>query len=355
LDGERRASLAALLRLQARGAEELGAPFYATLLERLAADAEEDGAGAALLAPHAEAPFGDAFPLRLLGGVHRMVLAGEAPELAAHFASTGGDGDADAAWAPLLALLAARPSAVLDALTRPPQTNEVGRAAALVSGLLVVAARTGLPVRIREIGSSGGLNLRLDAYWYGDGTRAEGWGDPGSPVRFADLWDGGAPPFDATLEIAERRGCDRDPVDVTTTDGALTLLSYVWPQPPERFTRARAAMDLARTRPVVIDRAEIADWVPAQLDPVPGTACVVMHSVVWQYLSDDTRGAVRTALETAGAAATPDAPVAWVRLEPHEVTYSPAELRLDLWDGHGGHTSDLLATTGFHGGRLEWR
>jgi hypothetical protein len=353
LDGERRTALAALLRLQATGCDGLGAPFYAALLEHLAVDAEQDGDGAAVLAPYADAQFVDAYPLRLLGGVHRMVLAGDAPALAAHYASVGGDGDADAAHAPFLALLAARPPAVLDALTRPPQTNEVGRAAALVSGLLVVAARTGLPVRIREVGSSGGLNLRVDAYWYGDGDR--GWGEPSSPVRFVDQWDGGEPPFGAPLKIVDRRGCDRDPVDVTADDGGLTLLSYVWPQPPERFMRARAAMELARGRPVAIDRADVVDWLPAQLEAVPGTACVAMHSVVWQYLSEDARAAILGALEAAGAAATPDAPVAWLRLEPNDDTYYPAELRLDLWDGRGERTSTLLATSGFHGGRMEWR
>jgi hypothetical protein len=352
LDGADRAALAATLRWQAGACGGLGAPFYAELLERLARDAESGGPVTVVLAEHATAPFEDAYALRLLGGVHRLVLAGRAPELAAHFASTGGDGDVDAAAVALFALLAEPPSELLDALRRPPQTNEVARSVALASGLLVVADRTGLPQRIREIGSSGGLNLRLDAYRYAQGDT--GWGDPSSPVRFVDLWDGGVPPFGAPLLIVDRRGCDRDPIDVTTDEGSLTLLSYVWPEPTERFTRARDAMALARDRPVPIDRVDADTWVPAQLAPVPGTTCVVMHSVVWQYLTDDARTAVRDAIHGAGTSATADTPLAWLRLEPSPETYLPMELHLDLWDG-GDPWSALLATTGPHGGPLHWR
>ncbi len=43
------------------------------------------------------------------------------------------------------------------AATLRVQTNEVQRSAVLVPGFLRVAARTGLPLRIREIGSSAGL------------------------------------------------------------------------------------------------------------------------------------------------------------------------------------------------------
>ena len=36
--------------------------------------------------------------LRVIGAVHKLVLSGAAPALAAHFPSVGGDGDAAAAW-----------------------------------------------------------------------------------------------------------------------------------------------------------------------------------------------------------------------------------------------------------------
>ena len=211
-----------------------------------------------------------------------------------------------------------------------------------------------MPLSLREIGASGGLNLRPDSYWFEqDG---QGWGDRASPVRFVGLWRGGAPPFAAGAEIADRRGCDNDPIDVSTDDGAQTLLSYVWPEPGERFARARDAIALAQRVPAVIDRADAADWLSDQLEArEDGTALVVYHSVVWQYLEERTRAELAVRLGEAGAAATPDAPLAWLRLEPHPATYAPAELRLTLWDGRTEAPGEvLLASTSFHGGPVEW-
>jgi hypothetical protein len=315
---------------------------------------EHDGPVARILAPYADATREAAYVLRLLGGIHRLVLSGGAPALAAHFPSTGGDGDARAAMAALRELLADPPPMVTDALSRPPQTNEVGRSVALASGLLVIARAVGLPLSLREIGSSGGLNLRVDAYWYEQ--ESEGWGEADSPVRFVDLWRGGTPPFTAGATVVDRRGCDRDPVDPTSDEGALTLLSYVWPEPAARFVRARDAMRIARERPATVDRAEAREWLPEQLASRPsGTALVVFHSVVWQYLDDDTRAALRDQLAEAGRATTPQTPLAWLRLEPTPITYVPAELRLSLWDGRSGEPQErFLATTGFHGGAIDW-
>ncbi len=354
---EDRATLLATIRWQGAGFVgwgALGSPFYAALCDELAVDAERDGPVARVIAPFGDAPFQAAYVLRLLGGLHRLVLAGAAPELAAHYPSVGGDGDARATFAVMRELLDDPPEMVLDALLRPPQTNEVGRSIALASGLLVIADAVRMPLRLREIGASGGLNLRPDLYWYEqDG---QGWGSQGSTVRFVDLWRGGAPPFAAGADIADRRGCDRDPIDVCSDDGAQTLLSYVWPEPAERFARARAAIALAQNAPVDIDRAEAETWLSDQFDArTEGTATVVYHSVVWQYLEEHTRAALLTQLDEAGAAATRETPLASLRLEPHPETYAPAELRLTLWDGRAREPREaLLATTSFHGGPVDW-
>ena len=113
-------------------------------------------------------------------------------------------------------------------------------------------------------------------------------------------------------------------------------------------------MALARRTRAVVDRADVVEWLGPELAPVPGTAVVVFHSVVWQYLDDATRVAVRDMMSDAGARATAEAPVAWLRLEPTPETYVPAELRLNLWDGGRPEPERLLATTGFHGGVIEW-
>jgi hypothetical protein len=335
------------LALQAVACRHMGSPFYGRLFEHLQADADAGGPTWDLLGPYAAEPFEQAYRLRLLGGVHKVVLAGSAPDLAAHFPSTDGDGDADAAWPVLRELLRDPPDVVLAAMTRPPQTNEVGRSAALVPGFLLVAQESGLPLRLLEIGTSAALNLRVDRYRYEAGNAR--WGDPASAVRFVDLWTGARPPLDVPGVITSRRGCDRDPIDATDPDAALTLLSYVWPGQTERFELLRAALDVARAMPVAVDRADAETWLPEQLaEPVPATATVVFHSIMWGYLTGAAQERVRDALHRAGARSTVDAPLAWLRLEPSPEVF-PVELRLTRWPGG---QERLVATAGYHGGEV---
>jgi hypothetical protein len=335
------------------GFRNLGSTFYDWLCRELETEILESGPVWNVLAPFAGEPFEDAYVLRFLAGIHKLVLEGSTPKLAAHFPSMGGDGDAVAAMTAIVELLEESPGAIQGALSIPPQTNEVGRSPALASGLLVIARQFGLPIRLREIGSSGGLNLRLDSYWYEqDG---EGWGTHESPLRFENLWEAGAPTFSQGAEILDRRGCDKRPIDATSPTGALTLLSYVWPEPHERFARLHQAIEVAQRTPVVIDEADAATWVPHELSKrTEGTVLVIMHSVVWQYLGLETTEAITDAMDEAGAKATPDSPLAWLRLEPNPETYAPAELRVTMWDGSDAQ-EHLLATTGFHGGSIAWQ
>src|SRR3954447_22811710 len=157
---DQRAVLASLFRGQADWCERLGSPIYSYLLERAAADLEGGGPVWRVVEPYLDRPYNFTHHLRMLGAAHRLALAGEAPELGAHYPTTGGDGDAEAAWDALVALLDARPIT----LDRAVQTNEVGRSAALLGGFLTVAAETGLGLRVLEIGASAGLNLRWDRF-----------------------------------------------------------------------------------------------------------------------------------------------------------------------------------------------
>jgi hypothetical protein len=350
---EMRTNLIETIELQRSGFRNLGSPFYDRLGEELATAVLSDGPVWSVLGPFADASFEGAYVLRFFAGIHKLVLDGSLPALAAHFPSTGGDGDARAAMAAIVELLDEPPRAVRDALAVPPQTNEVGRSVALASGLLFISGQTGLPIHLREIGSSGGLNLRLDSYRYEqDG---EGWGSQESPLRFANLWEGGAPSFSPGAEIVDRRGCDRHPIDATSPTGALTLLSYVWPEPRERFDRIHHAIELAQKTPVVIDEADAATWVPHELSKrSSGTSFVIMHSVVWQYLERETAATITEAMVKAGETTTPDSPLAWLRLEPNPETYVPAELKVTIWNGSDPQER-LLATTGFHGGSIAWK
>ena len=90
--------LARSLRLQAAGCRNLGSPFHGDLLEHAADDLEADGPVVALLTPWAEADlrklFDDAVALRLLGGLHDLVLSGDDLALAATYPTPGRKADA---------------------------------------------------------------------------------------------------------------------------------------------------------------------------------------------------------------------------------------------------------------------
>ena len=75
---------------QRNACADLGSNLYADVLDAVIADVGGDGPCAAVLRPHERDPFGSALPLRFLGAVHRLVLEGRAPRLAAHYPSVGG-------------------------------------------------------------------------------------------------------------------------------------------------------------------------------------------------------------------------------------------------------------------------
>jgi hypothetical protein len=336
-----------MLRLQGEWCTRLGSPLYGLLCARAADDVEAGGPTADVLAGHEDDRPASALALRLMGAVHRLVLAGEAPALARHYPSAGGDGDAAGAWPAFRALLETRRDDLRVLVEHGVQTNEVGRAAALAPGFLTVARETGLPLRILEMGTSAGLNLRWDRFRYETAERA--WGDPSSPVVLRDAWETAVPPFATATTVVERAGCDPSPVDPTTDEGRLTLMSYVWPDQRERFALLGGAIEVARRVPADVERASAVDWLPRRLAAArAGAATVVFHSIALQYLDRAARERALDTVARAGARATPDAPVAWLRMEPGG---EQAEVRLTVWPGGDER---LVATTGFHGRGVRW-
>jgi hypothetical protein len=345
------ARLAELLRRQAGRATQRGSPLYVGLLERLAADVEAGGPAWALLRSRAGEREGDALPLRLMAAAHRLVLTGAAPALARWYPSAGGAGSAEQAWPDLRALLAGRAAELDPLLDAPLQTNEPGRSAALLPGFLAVARTTGLPLRVLEIGASAGLNLHWDRYRY----EAPGFafGPRGSPVRLRDVYEG-ALPEPAAVAVASRAGCDRNPLDPASEADRLVLRSAVWADQTERLALLDAALAVARAHPVEIERSDALPWLDVRLaQRADGRATVVVHSIVVQYLPRPDRARLRERIETAGAAATHAAPLAWLRLEPPGRAQGDdgpdrglAELRLSTWPGG---RELRLGAAGYHG------
>jgi hypothetical protein len=340
------------LRRQADACRRMGSPLTADLLTGAADDLAAGGPTAELLGPLEDDPPGTVPALRFAGALHRLVLERRAPGLAVHYPSVGGTpGDV---WPAARAVVEQHLDVLRELVQQPVQTNEVGRSSVLLGGLLHVAAATGgLPVRLLEVGASGGLNLSVDRYGH-EVAAGVVLGDPSSPVVLRAPWQGRLPDASVPLRLIERRGCDPRPLDPSRTEDRLTLTSYVWPDQVDRFERLRAALQVAAAAPERVERQGAGAFLERELHPREGVVTVVWHSFVRQYLTPDERTRTTLAVELAGARATTAAPVAHLWLEPHradEAEGSPV-LRLRLWpDGE----EQVLADCEGHGPPVAWR
>ena len=319
-------------------------------MDLIATDVADGGPCWELLGPYAHEPSTEFYPLRALAGVHRMVLDRSAPDLEARYPSVGGDGDAAAAWPRIREALASHDPDVLGDMRHPLQTNETSRCGALAGGFHVIASRSALPMRAFELGASAGLNLHFDRYRYEGGGLTSG--PVGSPVRFVDYWRGGVPPLDAPVTLSERRGCDLDPIDPTTEEGRISLLSYVMPDQLGRIEMMRGALSIAARDPVAVERESADTWAEARLAELPeGVATVVFHSIFWIYPPAEVTARIAAAIEDAGGRAGPERPLHWLRYEESAEQMGVVELRLRSWpDGEEA----LLARGRHHYEPLEW-
>jgi len=340
------------------------APFSARVLERsrlwLTGTSSAQAEAAAALAAAAPDPLAAAVALRWLAGLHHLALlglqpwAGLWPPAAAPLSDDALDTALDdaiaAAWAQQRPHLQA-------ALARPPQTNEVQRSAALLPGLLHVAAQIGRPLALAEIGASAGLNLWCDQYRHDPGGWA--WGPPASALTLQVDWRGPPPPLQAPLQIVRRAGCDAAPVDLAQPGEALRLASFVWADQRGRLARLHAAQQVAvacsAAQGVVVQAARAADFLRRQLQQRrPGEALVLMHSVVWQYIAAEEQADIGAQMQAAGLQADAASPLAWLRFEPPAADQA-AELRCRLWRGRADDGTDrLLARCHPHGSRIDW-
>lgn len=295
----------------------------------------------------------DALPLRLCGALHAIARAGSVQAVADAWPPNATP-DRDALWSATTAALADGEPFILDWLDSPPQTNEVGRSGPLMAGLLVLASRFGLPFDLYELGSSAGLNLNLDRYAFNlAGVPA---GDQSSEVRLEPRWTGQAPPS-GPVTVAGRQGVDLKPLDPRLHETAERLTAFVWADQRDRLYRLEAALDIARTHPPEVEAGDAAAWLERVLDPapVPGVCRVVMHTIAFQYFPPDGQDRVRAHLATLGAAATPEAPLAWLQYEaasaPDAEGRRWAELGLTTWPGG---QRQMLARGHPHGFAVEW-
>lgn len=284
-------------------------------------------------------PTGASLPLRLAGGLHALRLLDRGDLAPAYPPQDAAD---DRLWQAVSTALRSEEAFLLNWIRRAPQTNEIRRAATFRAAGQWLTARHGLPLELRELGASAGLNLHWDRFALDLGGRVDGPAD--AALTLAPEWRGALPP-PAEPRIATRRGVDLSPPDPGRD--RLRLLAYLWPDQPDRLARTEAALALP---PAPVDAACAGDWLEA-LDPhAPGTCRLICHSIAWQYFPPDVQARARAAIERLGRAASDAAPLAWFAMEA-DGAGPGAALTLTTWPGgetrHAGRADS-------HGRWIDW-
>jgi len=268
-------------------------------------------------------------PLQLLGGMHYLVLGGEA---------SWDDSPADHA-----AFLAAfvRAQAV--------QTNEVQRSWVLAPLFCRVAERTGAQeMDFVELGPSAGLNLVWDRYRceYEEaslGPRAAPVvlrGSERRPVRAALLQQ--------VPQVRRRVGIDRAPIDVTDPDAARLLKAFVWADQSDRLERLDLAIETLLDDPPELIAGDFVDELPNVLaSRSRHVLTVVFQTAALGYVDEQGRERVRKTLAAAGA----ETPLAFVSAGNPRAGVQDWGLRIVYWPGG---EREFAGHADYHGAWLDY-
>jgi hypothetical protein len=286
----------------------------------------DDPVAAELVGPD---PAWDA-PLRLIGGLHYLVLGDEA-----------GWNDPLEEHREFLREFVA---------TQGVQTNEVQRSWVLLPLLLRVAQRTGAETfDLVELGPSAGLNLVWDRYRYR--YEAGEWGREDAVLSFEGEERRPVPAELLELEpkVRGRIGVDRSPIDVTSEDGARLLRAFVWAGQEERMRRLDQAIEAVRADPPELVRGDFVEELPGVLAAQPRDGLtVVFQTASFGYIGDEGRARVRSVLEEAGE----DRPLAFISTgKPRAPEEDCWGLRLAYWPGG---EREFAGHADFHGSWLQW-
>ncbi|MFQ1701821.1 DUF2332 domain-containing protein [Loktanella agnita] len=328
---------------QSKACASLGSPFMARLMGLFATRDWPQGAitdrifnWAGDISPRAQS-----VPLRLAGALHALHLQGHAilgPVYPPHETSD------DVLWRAVSDTLLSDTTAMNTWLDSAPQTNEVRRAATLIAIGHWLADRYQLPLRLSELGASGGLNLHWDRYGLEVAGQRFGPSDPALTLR--PDWTGPPPPATDPV-VAARAGVDLNPLDPRNPDHALRLQAYLWPDQPERMQITRAAVDAAKTP---VEQADAIDWLAPRLTHQPGQIHLIYSTVAWQYFPADKQAQGIRLIEEAGKTATDQSPLAWFGMENDGGTPGAA-LTLRLWPGN---MTLSFGRADFHGRWVRW-
>lgn len=329
---------------QAESNRRLGSPFTARVLDLLARNIQPGTALTDRLFnwPGDLGPRCHSVPLRLLAGLHALVLTRRCAALIAAYPPNTPPDDATL-WAAIATALHDHAEVLDHWLDSPPQTNELRRAAVLIAAGRWLAQHYERPIRMYELGASAGLNLIWDRFALDLPDGPIGASDP--VITLTPDWLGDKP-TGATPNIIGRHGVDLNPMDVHDPDDALRLMSYLWADQPERLQRTRAVM---HNLDVAVDAGDAGDWLAQQLEAAgPDHLSLVYHTIAWQYFPLETQQKCLSAIKTASQSG----PVAHLAMEANEQLQAGAAVTLTLWPEGKNLT---LGRADFHGRWVDWQ
>jgi hypothetical protein len=219
-------------------------------------------------------------PLQILGGLHYLVLGGEA------------------SWEDVQGALERHEEFLRRFVAEQGvQTNEVQRSWVLLP-LFLHAVGSAPEVHVVELGASAGLNLVWDRYRY----RFEHgeWGPAEAPLTLAGEERKAVPAelLQRELHVSSRFGIDLAPIDVTSEEGARLLRSFVWAGQDERLARLDRAIEAVRADPPELVRGDVAEALPGVLAALPAAGVtLVFQTGVFGYMTEDGRRRVRELLD----------------------------------------------------------
>ena len=325
------------------------APLTAAILEAFAEGIVSRGPVAQLLADYDQDPFQSAAPMRLAGALHWLVRENRAIGLAEIYDFKKPIPHKALLTAQIEKIVSANREVFEEFLSRAPQTNEVMRAAALLSGFCEAARVTGLPMDIYEVGASGGLLLTFDQYRYDYGTFT--WGRGEIPIK--SNWSGEIPKWPEAICVGTRRGCDTNPIDLRDKARRNIAAAYIWPEEALRRKSFFSAIDKLVELDISVEKADAVEWVAQILaERRKGYVTVIYHSIFANYLSGEKRLAFEKTIENEGRKASRDRPLAWLRFEPENADFAAGfHVDLTMWpDGRRRR----IATAHPHGKWVEY-
>lgn len=334
-------------------ADAEGSLLYGVLLRAIANDDE-------LYEMALQAREGQPPALLLVSAVHYLVLERPQLPLAMYFRSvTDAPKPPEDVVPEFRAFCEAHWSAIQSLIrTRTVQTTSVDRAGALMLSMAEVAAHTGAPFSIVDIGCSAGLQTLFDHYAYDFGPAGR-MGSADAPVVVHTTFHGKQPRLPQVMPaISARFGLDIDPLDPSDPDQMRWVMALSSPDQVESGQQLRSALEYRAGTPFDIVKGDALATLPNVLLSIDGPLCVFHGHCLYQWPA-----AARDALDALLVQESHKREVHRIGIEyskdalnaPNDpsVTRLGADIHHTVYKG-GGATTRLLGRSEVYGHEAQW-